>query len=954
MASRGEPRGGSLARAFFCVGISVDASGAPAPKLLLRRSFAAGGTSNASDDQLVTVAFEKHFCFPEYVPGNLTSLMPETHARPSTYTFALTESDGSQTIGFCRRFLPPGDHARYPIVTCVLSKLPWFTFFWGALEPLDAHVWPLARPALFDTSGARPESTNPAMPPDAHVTRYLTELFERSAPPPRAEVAASTPWHPPGTAFPQRVSLYAPDDGATSSRVAAVAARGVRFAPLLRGKFTDVQCCVALFAALLFERRVIVVGADAASASRAAHAAAALIAPFEWQHIFLPSLPHAFLEVCTAPMPFLVGVHAAHAAALDRMPKEEVFRVNLDTGEYTYFPADLDALPSKPRRALEQKLEFQVRGSSRIDDAAVARAFRVFLSTVVSSYRKHVVPETSERPVPRNALVADGVWLDQNAFEATAATRRTKMMLGNLRGTRLYEVFVRGRLAAIARDPNQAGFLGARLGSSTAGEGVTGSLMGGGGGSSSGGDAASGPMHSAVSAEAALLAYAAEDFQHELPHDAALTAMYRAGSASAAAGAASAAAATTRAAAQAAKSAAWGARTSAKMFDAFVGSARAYGARTYGNTSLAGSTAGMHGNNAHKGNYGAFEGGHDDDSPAGGPARSAGAFVGVDRFRRDDEGKSAEEASAAKPPPAPSTATTAAAAAAAALARHQAPHRAATSPGGLSIDVHARAYHSATPSPTAPAASPASNFSPTAFSPTPSSAFSPTGSASGPDSGPAGVPRGQSSSGSMAAAIAAASARRALSPTGTAGTSSPQFSPTNGSAAAFSGSGSPRSSALEEPFAAADPFAAAVAAGNAPPVLQAAPTSRRTTSRTDWVDFDAQTSGYEKTLPGPGGDPRGSTPGGYPNPGTSPASPSAASAASPSSVASPGGGAPGAGALADPFATLTVTDAVRFAQQKRTSAAVSVPAQMPAEPGDALAAALGLDSPTSQPSLIDF
>ena len=122
-------------------------------------------------------------------------------------------------------------------------------------------------------------------------------------------------------------------------------------------------------------------------------------------------------------MPFLVGVHAAHAAALDRMPKEEVFRVDLDSGEYTYFPADLDALPSKPRRALEQKLEFQLRGSSRIDDAAVARAFRVFLSTTVSSYRKHVVPETSERRIPTNAVVADGLWLDQNAFEAAAATR---------------------------------------------------------------------------------------------------------------------------------------------------------------------------------------------------------------------------------------------------------------------------------------------------------------------------------------------------------------------------------------------------------------------------------------------------------------------------------------------------------------------------------------------------
>jgi hypothetical protein len=111
------------------------------------------------------------------------------------------------------------------------------------------------------------------------------------------------------------------------------------------------------------------------------------------------------------------------------------------------------------------------------------------------------------------------------------------------------------------------------------------------------------------------------------------------------------------------------------------------------------------------------------------------------------------------------------------------------------------------------------------------------------------------------------------------------------------------------------------------------------------VDFDAGTPGTPGSNPASPADP---------NPGTSPASPSAASAASPSSVASPGGSSPHA--LADPFATLSVTDAVRLAQRKRASppVPVPVPAQTPADPGDALAAALGLDSPAAQPSLIDF
>ena len=472
-------------------------------------------------------------------------------------------------------------------------------------------------------------------------------------------------------------------------------------------------------------------------------------------------------------------------------------------------PRISDALPSKPRRALEQKLEFQLRGSSRIDDAAVARAFRVFLSTTVSSYRKHVVPETSERRIPTNAPSADGLWLDQNAFEAAAATRRTKMMLGNLRGTRLYEVFVRGRLEVIARDPKQTGFLGARLGNSTAGESVKGSLMGGGGGSSSGGELSSSGLNSAVSAEAALLAYAAEDFQHELPQDAALTAVYRAGSASAAAGAASAAAATTRAAAQAAKSAAWGAKTrrrcSTRSWGAPARTARRPTATPRSPARPRACTAAAHTGGTTVRSRAATTRTHRLGGPRGARGRSS-ASTGSDetmndktRRRRRRRNRRRRRRRRRPPPPrrrprwrdtrrltepqlrlvvCPSTCT-----------------RARTTRG--------RRRRRRRPRRRLPPRPPRFRRR--------RPPFGPSGSASEFDSGSgAGIPSRQSSSGSMAAAVAAATARRALSPTGTAGTSSPQFSPTAN--AAFPGNGVPAGNET----AAVDPFAAAVL-GNAPP-----------------------------------------------------------------------------------------------------------------------------------------
>lgn len=50
---------------------------------------------------------------------------------------------------------------------------------------------------------------------------------------------------------------------------------------------------MTLLAALLLERRVILVAQDRDKVSAAVHAAAALLYPFRWQHIYLPLLPIA-------------------------------------------------------------------------------------------------------------------------------------------------------------------------------------------------------------------------------------------------------------------------------------------------------------------------------------------------------------------------------------------------------------------------------------------------------------------------------------------------------------------------------------------------------------------------------------------------------------------------------------------------------------------------------------
>lgn len=63
--------------------------------------------------------------------------------------------------------------------------------------------------------------------------------------------------------------------------------------------FVTPRQAVSLLAAMLLERRVVLTAEDPGKVALAVHAAAALLHPFEWQHVYLPLLPEG-LKVCEA------------------------------------------------------------------------------------------------------------------------------------------------------------------------------------------------------------------------------------------------------------------------------------------------------------------------------------------------------------------------------------------------------------------------------------------------------------------------------------------------------------------------------------------------------------------------------------------------------------------------------------------------------------------------------
>lgn len=182
-----------VARAFLIVHVVHDDTGAPVPKLCLRATYGLdGGTGAGDDEDLVAVAANKHFCFPEFTPGSLASIVPTERLKAEQYTFSLTEGDGNRTIGFCRRVLPRGGGPRYPVVMCILSVHPWFSFFFTAMEKIEQHILELPQlNALHESS----DSTD--LPPDGHAARFLRSLCARPCAAPGAELVIPLPWHVP-------------------------------------------------------------------------------------------------------------------------------------------------------------------------------------------------------------------------------------------------------------------------------------------------------------------------------------------------------------------------------------------------------------------------------------------------------------------------------------------------------------------------------------------------------------------------------------------------------------------------------------------------------------------------------------------------------------------------------------------------------------------------------------
>ena len=343
------------------------------------------------------------FCFPDLEDerGSPNDRLSES------FTFTLTQDEGTRIFGFCRRLVQSG---QLPICLCVLSRRPWFSLFMHMLDILQLN-YDLGRFIPAFVAAAR----DVLVPPPGDATPMKIEPIYK------------------GSAFFGTFSLKPPVEDRPT---------GVHFEGILSS--LGVSNTLRVLGALMTEQHVVFVGARWGHVSGCVHAATSMLYPLQWQHILIPVLPKSKLSYACAPMPYVLGVCQRHLAALQKEPLDMVLFVDVDKGEIwgEEEALDLAMIPTPHKELLERDInkvlpktgKGGVYTGGRVDDNAVADAILAFMVRLLGAYRRFVKPGAGGN---------DGIHKD---FDETAflndAPESVRPFLRTLRASQLFEVWL--------------------------------------------------------------------------------------------------------------------------------------------------------------------------------------------------------------------------------------------------------------------------------------------------------------------------------------------------------------------------------------------------------------------------------------------------------------------------------------------------------------------------------
>ncbi|KAK6191595.1 hypothetical protein SNE40_003242 [Patella caerulea] len=335
------------------------------------------------------------FCFPD-----AADFKPEKNMKSQSYSFVLTNFDGGRVFGYCKRVQVPD--SRLPEVLCIISPVDASNMYNTLLNEIElkrVKTLELAQELLAASFG------RPLPKPGQDVQiRCLDEIGEM-----------------------ETIHLHRPSDARLEN---------VQYDCLLPYLGTDKL--IKVFSSLLLERRIILCSNNLSCLTQAIHAIVALLYPFHWQHIYIPILPVAMLDVCCSPTPYLIGILTSHLNQVLDMPLDEVVIVDLDKKNIIRSVGDESTiLPKKIIKALKMainmcKIDIEAERSQSL---MISEAFlRVFVETV-GHYGEFITTQQDNKRV----------FLKEN-FISKVESLGLQQFLEWFTETQMFEVFITNHL----------------------------------------------------------------------------------------------------------------------------------------------------------------------------------------------------------------------------------------------------------------------------------------------------------------------------------------------------------------------------------------------------------------------------------------------------------------------------------------------------------------------------
>ncbi|XP_045848325.1 DENN domain-containing protein 1C isoform X3 [Meles meles] len=188
---------------------------------------------------------------------------------------------------------------------------------------------------------------------------------------------------------------------------------------------------VGLFAALLAERRVLLIASKLSTLTSCVHASCALLYPMRWEHVLIPTLPPHLLDYCCAPMPYLIGVHSSLAERVREKALEEVVVMNVDSNTLETPFDDVQALPPD----VVSLLRLRLRKVALAPGEGVSRLFLKAQALLFGGYRDALICSPGQ-PV----TFSEEAFLAQKPGAPLQAFHRRAVHL------QLFKQFIEGRL----------------------------------------------------------------------------------------------------------------------------------------------------------------------------------------------------------------------------------------------------------------------------------------------------------------------------------------------------------------------------------------------------------------------------------------------------------------------------------------------------------------------------